>query len=157
MQSKIFYVEDNADDVMLMTLAMKKAGVDAKLEVAADGDKAIAALQNDGGTPPNCVLLDLKLPTITGLELLAWIRQQPALKRMPVIMLTSSLLPKDINQAYDLGANSYLIKPPDLESLVELAKTIASYWLQTNTPPAPASTAAPTPVSAADSYDALSE
>lgn len=140
MQSKIFYVEDNADDVMLMTLALKKAGVDAKLEVAADGDKAIAALQNDGGAAPNCVLLDLKLPTITGLELLAWIRRQPNLKRLPVIMLTSSLLPGDINQAYDLGANSYLIKPPDLESLIHLAKTIDHYWLRTNTPPAPALT-----------------
>jgi len=139
MQSKIFYVEDNPDDVTLMTLAFRKAGVDVKLEVASDGEKAMDALQNGTSDPePKCVLLDLKLPTITGLELLAWIRQQPRLKRLPVVMLTSSLLPGDINQAYDLGANSYLIKPPDLESLITLAKTIYHYWLKINTPPAAA-------------------
>jgi len=142
MQSKIFYVEDNPDDVTLMTLAFKKAGVEAKLEIATDGDKAIAALQNGAAdNPPSCVLLDVKLPTITGLDVLTWIRKQPNLKRLPVIMLTSSLLPGDINLAYDLGANSYLIKPSDLTSLVQLAQTITHYWLQTNTPPGtPAST-----------------
>src|SRR5580765_3293981 len=99
MQSKIFYVEDNPDDVTLMTLAFKKAGVEAKLEIATDGDKAISALQNGAAdTPPSCVLLDVKLPTITGLDVLTWIRKQPDLKRLPVIMLTSSLLPGDINQ-----------------------------------------------------------
>lgn len=137
MLHKILHVEDNPDDVMLVALAFRKAGVDASLEVATDGDKAIAALKN-GGEPsgPSCVLLDLKLPSISGLEVLSWIRQQPHLKRLPVIMLTSSLIPGDINNAYDLGANSYLIKPADLESLISLAKTIDHYWLHTNTPPA---------------------
>ncbi len=136
MEPKILHVEDNPDDVMLIGLAFRKAGVAAKLEVAPDGDQAIAALQNrPTGTQPNCVLLDIKLPSKSGLEVLAWIRQQPDLKRLPVIMLTSSLLPGDINRAYDLGANSYLIKPPDLETLVALARTIDQYWLHTNTPP----------------------
>ncbi len=69
--------------------------------------------------------------------MLSWIRNNPAPRRLPVIMLTSSLLPADVSQAYDLGANSYLIKPPNLESLIELAKTIDLYWVRTNTRPPP--------------------
>ncbi len=136
MENRILHVEDNSDDVMLMSLAFRKAGVDAKLEVASDGDKAIATLKEAARVaPPACVLLDIKLPSISGLEVLSWIRQQPQLKRLPVIMLTSSLLPDDINQAYDRGANSYLLKPPDLDSLIALARTIDNYWLHANTPP----------------------
>jgi len=101
-----------------------------------DGQKAIALLSNEpSALPPTCVLLDIKLPSLSGFEVLSWIRQQPGLKRLPVVMLTSSTLPSDINQAYDLGANSYLVKPPSLETLIELAKTIDLYWLRTNTPP----------------------
>ncbi len=138
MDTKILHVEDNPDDVLLVAMAFRKAGVVAKLEVATDGQKAIAALTNGAMTaPPACVLLDVKLPVLSGLEVLSWIRQQPKLKRLPVVMLTSSLLPSDINQAYDLGANSYLVKPPNLEALIELAKTIDLYWLRTNTPPGP--------------------
>ena len=121
---------------MLMGLAFRKAGAAVRLDVAPDGEKAIELLTNLGSeVAPACVLLDVKLPTISGLEVLAWIRQQPNLKRLPVIMFTSSLLPEDINQAYDLGANSYLLKPSDLDALVSLAKTIEHYWLQLNTPP----------------------
>jgi CheY-like chemotaxis protein len=136
MQHRILHVEDNPDDVMLMGLAFRKAGAAVRLDVAPDGEKAIELLTNLGSeVAPACVLLDVKLPTISGLEVLAWIRQQPNLKRLPVIMFTSSLLPEDINQAYDLGANSYLLKPSDLDALVSLAKTIEHYWLQLNTPP----------------------
>jgi CheY-like chemotaxis protein len=131
----ILHVEDNPDDVVLTAMAFRKAGVDAKLEVATDGDKAIALLSGSlSGSPPACVLLDIKLPTLSGLDVLAWIRKHPNFRRLPVIMLTSSSISSDINQAYDLGANSYLIKPPDLDSLIELAKTIDLYWLRTNTP-----------------------
>jgi CheY-like chemotaxis protein len=136
MENKILHVEDNPDDVMLMALAFRKAGVAAQLEVASDGEKAIAALSNGlAGDHLACVLLDIKLPSISGLEVLAWLRTQPKIKRVPVVMLTSSLLPGDINRAYDLGANSYLVKPPDLESLITLARTIDQYWLRTNTRP----------------------
>jgi len=137
MEHRILHVEDNIDDVMLVALAFRKAGVKARLEVASDGGKAVAMLQNDlSATSMACILLDVKLPTISGLDVLAWLRSQPTLKRLPVIMLTSSLLPGDINRAYDLGANSYLVKPADLDSLVTLARTIDRYWLQTNTRPA---------------------
>jgi CheY-like chemotaxis protein len=132
--NRILHVEDNPDDVLLTKMAFHKAGTNVQLEVAPDGEKAIAMLENGGG-PPACVLLDIKLPNLSGFDVLAWIRNQPALKRIPVIMLTSSLLPEDIDRAYELGANSYLIKPPDLNSLIALAKVIDQYWLRTNTLP----------------------
>jgi two-component system response regulator len=135
MDEKILHVEDNSDDVMLTALAFRKAGVVACIEVASDGGQAMNILQACGGDPPVCVLLDIKLPTSSGLELLAWIRNQPTLRRLPVIMLTSSLLSSDIEKAYDLGANSYLLKPANLESLIGLARTIDAYWLKANTRP----------------------
>ena len=137
MDNKILHVEDNPDDVMLTAMAFRKAGISVQIAVATDGDEAIAALRPGASSSlPACVLLDIKLPTKSGLEVLAWIRSQPRVKRLPVVMLTSSLLPKDINDAYDLGANSYLIKPPNLETLISLAQTIAQYWLRTNIQPA---------------------
>jgi CheY-like chemotaxis protein len=137
MENKILHVEDNPDDVMLMNLAFSRAGIAAKLHVVNDGDQAIAALANGafGGGAPVCVLLDVKLPRVSGLEVLAWIRNQPSLKRLPVILLTSSSQTADINRAYDLGANSFLVKPPDLDSLTQLVKTVAHYWVQTNVRP----------------------
>lgn len=137
MDNKILHVEDNPDDVMLMNLAFTRAGIPARLHVVSDGDEAIAALENGalGSGPPVCVLLDVKLPRVSGLEVLAWIRNQPHLRRLPVILLTSSSQSADINRAYDLGANSFLVKPPDLDSLTQLVKTVAHYWVQTNVRP----------------------
>ena len=138
MSNNILHVEDNADDVMLTAMAFRKAGVLVQIDVATNGDEAIAALQSaPPSSLPACVLLDIKLPSKSGLEVLTWIRSHPPTKRLPVVMLTSSLLPRDINDAYDLGANSYLIKPPNLETLVSLAQMIADYWLRTNTHPIP--------------------
>jgi CheY-like chemotaxis protein len=140
MENKILHVEDNPDDVMLMNLAFSRAGVAARLHVVTDGNEAIAALQQGSGasgSPPICVLLDVKLPRVSGLEVLEWIRKQPRLKRMPVILLTSSNQSADINRAYDLGANSFLVKPPDLDSLTQLVKTVAHYWVDTNVRPVP--------------------
>jgi CheY-like chemotaxis protein len=137
MTNTILHVEDNPDDVLLVALAFRKAGLDINLETATDGGRAIELLQNGMATsPPACVLLDIKLPTVSGLEVLKWIRSQPNLRRLPVVMFTSSFLRDDINRAYDLGANSYLTKPADLDALVGLAKTIDLYWLKTNTRPA---------------------
>lgn len=134
MEHKVLHVEDNPDDVMLMSLAFRRAGLQTHVDVASDGEQAIAALKN-GSSLPACVLLDLKLHGKSGLEILAWIRQQPHLKRLPVICLTSSCQPGDISQAYDLGANSFLVKPPDLPGLVELVSTVDHYWVHTNVRP----------------------
>ena len=136
MENKILHVEDNPDDVMLMNLAFSRAGIAARLDVVNDGDEAIAALGAlTNGAAPVCVLLDVKLPRVSGLEVLAWIRNQPHLKRLPVILLTSSSQTADINRAYDLGANSFLVKPADLDSLTQLVKTVAHYWVHTNVRP----------------------
>jgi CheY-like chemotaxis protein len=138
MENTILHVEDNPDDVELMNLAFNRAGVSAKLHVVNDGHQAISALEKgafSGGLLPACVLLDVKLPRISGLEVLAWIRDQPQLRRLPVILLTSSGQAADINRAYDLGANSFLVKPPDLEALTQLVKTVAHYWVRTNVRP----------------------
>jgi CheY-like chemotaxis protein len=137
MENQILHVEDNPDDVMLMNLAFNRAGISARLHVVSDGDAAITALEQSSlnGGPPVCVLLDVKLPRVSGLEVLAWIREQPRLRRLPVILLTSSSQTADINRAYDLGANSFLVKPPDLDSLTQLVKTVAHYWVQTNVRP----------------------
>lgn len=137
MENQILHVEDNPDDVMLMNLAFNRAGIAARLHVVNDGDEAITALEKStlNGGAPVCVLLDVKLPRVSGLEVLAWIREQPRLRRLPVILLTSSSQTADINRAYDLGANSFLVKPPDLDSLTQLVKTVAHYWVQTNVRP----------------------
>lgn len=132
----IFYVEDSSDDVFLTEMAFRKAGVKVPLDVANSGEEAIARLQKyDQANPPVCILLDIKLPGTTGLEVLAWVRKQPSLRLVPVVMLTSSLLPADINQAYQLGANSYLVKPATLDELIKLACLIGQYWLACNTSP----------------------
>ena len=136
MQLKILHVEDNADDVMLVGLAFRKAATAALIEVATDGEKAIAALNDCSDSIPSCVLLDIKLPRRSGLEVLDWIRQRPApLRWLPVVILTSSTHSVDVNRAYDLGANSYLAKPDTAAGLLELMSSFQSYWLRFNQGP----------------------
>jgi CheY-like chemotaxis protein len=130
----ILHVEDNPDDALLVAMAFRKAGVGARLKLATDGKEAIAALQQSSvGATPACVLLDVKLTDKSGFEVLSWIRSQPHFKQLPVVLLSSSNHPEDVSRAYEHGANSYLVKPHDLHSLVEMAKTIDLYWVRTNT------------------------
>jgi DNA-binding response OmpR family regulator len=89
--------------------------------------------QSSVGATPACVLLDVKLTDKSGFEVLSWIRSQPHFKQLPVVLLSSSNHPEDVSRAYEHGANSYLVKPHDLHSLVEMAKTIDLYWVRTNT------------------------
>jgi DNA-binding response OmpR family regulator len=112
------------------------------MQVIQDGDAAIDYLDGvndyadrDRYPFPVLILLDLKLPRRSGLEVLGWLRQQPELKRLPVIILTSSQENTDVNRAYDLGANSYLVKPLGLNALVEVVTTINMYWLLLNESP----------------------
>jgi CheY-like chemotaxis protein len=134
MERHILHVEDNPDDAMLLALAFRKAGIAVQLKVVTSGEQAMAALL--GGEPlPACVLLDNKLDGKSGLEVLTWIRAHSELRHLPVVVLTSSSDPNEIDLAYEGGANSYLVKPADLESLVELVKTIDQYWLRTNAGP----------------------
>jgi CheY-like chemotaxis protein len=135
----ILLVEDDPNDVLLMQRAFRKANLTNPLHVARDGLEAIEYLSHQGKftdatryPAPTLILLDLKMPRKNGFEILEWLRQQPGLKRTVAVVLSSSDERADINRAYDLGANSYLVKPGDFEALVELVTTLASYWLTAN-------------------------
>jgi CheY-like chemotaxis protein len=151
MNELILHVEDDPNDVTLVGMAFRKAQLEISLFAATDGDQAVHYLAGDGiyadrtAHPlPTLVLLDLKLPRKSGLEVLAWLRAQshPYLRRVPVVMLTSSNQPDDIDAAYDLGANSYLVKPGDLRVLVEMFKSLHQYWFCCNARPGAAATMA---------------
>ncbi len=138
----ILIVEDDPNDVLLLQRAFKKANIVVPLQTVGHGDDAVAYLAGDGQyadreqyPAPILVLLDLKLPRRSGLEVLEWIRAQSGLRRLPVVVLTSSKEADDINKAYDLGANSYLVKPVGFDSLLALVKSLQMYWLTLNQQP----------------------
>lgn len=138
----ILVVEDDTNDQILIKRAFRDAKVANAIVAVSDGDEAVRYLSGEGEFSnrakyplPLLVLLDLKLPRRTGLEVLQWIRAQEGLKRMVVVILTSSKASLDINRAYDLGANSYLVKPVSFESLVSTFKSFDVYWLLLNEKP----------------------
>ncbi|HJQ67160.1 MAG TPA: response regulator [Gemmatimonadales bacterium] len=138
----ILIVEDDPNDVLLIQRAFKKANILVPLRTVNHGDEAVAYLGGEGTyadrgqyPEPILVLLDLKLPRRSGLEVLEWIRAQSRLRRLPVVVLTSSKETDDINRAYDRGANSYLVKPVGFDSLLELVKSLEMYWLTLNQRP----------------------
>ncbi len=138
----ILLVEDEPNDVFLFERAFKKLNLSGNLQIVSDGEAAIAYLTGEGKYEdrekfpiPSLILLDLKLPRISGLEILSWLRQQPGLKRLLVVVLSSSKETIDINRAYDLGANSYLVKPVAFGTLVNIVKTLDLYWLAFNERP----------------------
>ena len=135
----LLLVEDNEDDVFLMRRALKGARVTNPLFVVDDGQQALDYLAGTGKFAdreqhplPGVVFLDLKLPFLSGHEVLAWIRRQKALESLVVIVLTSSNEASDLSRCYALGANSYLVKPPTPEQLEDLAKAFKWYWLEYN-------------------------
>jgi len=142
-QCTVLLVEDEPNDVFLIQRAFRKANLMNPIQAVSDGEQAIAYLTGqreyaDRQTYPMpvMILLDLKLPRKTGLEVLAWLRQQPSpLKRVPVVVLTSSKQSTDINKAYDLGANSYLVKPVAFEGLLQMVKALDLYWMILNEKP----------------------
>ena len=141
-QNVLLHVEDDPNDVVLLQRAFKKANTQISIQAVTDGDKAVAYLSGAGEYAdrekfplPNVTLLDLKMPRKSGLEVLEWIRRQPSLRRLVVIVFTSSKHDEDVNKAYDLGANSYLVKPVGFDMLVEVAKLIQSYWIDRNERP----------------------
>jgi CheY-like chemotaxis protein len=137
----VLHVEDDSNDVLLFQHACQKAGVPLDLQNVTDGDEAIAYLTGEAEFGnrrlhplPGLVLLDLKMPRISGFEVLLWIRQEQRFRGLPVVVLTSSNQPADVERAYQSGANSYLVKPVDFNGLVDLAKNVHSYWLTFNEP-----------------------
>lgn len=140
----VLLVEDSVDDVLLVRRALNKAGLAVRLEVAADGDAALACLGADTSDrerlAPDLILLDLKLPRRSGLDVLRWIRSRAELAATPVVVLTSSAEHEDIQGAYAAGANSYLQKPVAFQGLVQLLTALDLYWFRHNltAPPFPA-------------------
>jgi CheY-like chemotaxis protein len=139
----VLLVEDEENDILFVQRAFKHAGILNPLEITRNGDEAVAYLQGAGKFAdrtkfplPVFVLLDLKMPRRSGLEVLAWAKEQTGLKRIPIVVLTSSKNDADVNRAYELGANSYLVKPVSFEGLIELVKSLQLYWLVLNERPA---------------------
>ena len=135
-EQPILIVEDNPDDRILLQRAFRRARLANPVHMVTDGEEAVAYLLGEGrfadreANPfPVLVLLDLKLPRRSGLEVLRWMREHPTLRRLPVVVLTSSKEQSDINVAYDLGANSYLTKPVEFDALIELVSTLNLFWL----------------------------
>jgi CheY-like chemotaxis protein len=136
----VIVVEDDEHEVLLLKRAFQAVRVKNPVLLFRDGQAVIDYLSRLGADDenqiadalPGLMLLDLKTPRRNGLEVLEWVRAQPVLKRLVVVMMSTSDYARDINRAYDLGCNSYLLKPVSLDRLVEIVQLLDSYWLRTN-------------------------
>jgi len=133
----VLLVEDSDDDIMVIRKAFQRARIPNPLYVVKDGEAAIAYLTGKGKYAvrdeyplPALVLLDLKLPGMDGFEVLSWIRQTPGMSGLRVVVLTSSDSIRDVNAAYELGANSFMVKEMDFQNTVELARLLKDFWLE---------------------------
>lgn len=137
--SIILLVEDNPDDAELVRYAFEKAGVQNPLVIVTDGDAAVhfvgrtgAYADRTGHPMPELILLDLKLPRRSGVEVLRFIREHEPTKNTPVVVLTSSDQEEDVRRSYELGANSYLVKPIGRDALIEMVRILEAYWIRLN-------------------------
>jgi len=135
--SAVVLVEDRTDDVMLILRTFERAGISNPLQVVKSGEEALQYLQGSfrfadrSRYPlPQLILLDLKLTGMDGFEVLNWIRQESNIRTVPVLVLTASDRIQDVNRAYTLGANSFLVKPLEFENYEALGKLLRNYWLQ---------------------------
>ena len=135
-EAVILIAEDSEDDMALIRLAFLKGKLINPIQFVRNGEEAIAYLKGEGPYAnrveyplPCLVLLDLKMPRKNGFEVLEWIRQQPGMNGLRVVVLTTSQEIRDVNQAYQLGANSFLVKPTDLHDFVAMTRALAGYWL----------------------------
>jgi CheY-like chemotaxis protein len=134
-QDLVLIAEDNPDDALLLRRALEKAGIAARLKIVSDGEEMLLYLQakgayaDRGANPmPSLIILDLKMPRRSGLEVLAWIAENPELAVVPTIVLSASNLDNDVRTAYNLGANTYFVKPTTFEELVETMRMVETYW-----------------------------
>lgn len=135
-EATILLIEDQEDDIFMITHAFKRGCISNPFRVVRDGEEAIAYLSGNGVFAdrgkfpmPGLVLLDLELPRLNGFDVLRWIRHQPHLSALRVIVLTASSNARDVNMAYQLGANSFLVKSEDFQQLVALSRTLSTFWL----------------------------
>jgi CheY-like chemotaxis protein len=142
MQPVVLLADDNADDVLALRHALRRAGIDVPLQVVEDGEEAIAYLRGVGKFSnraefplPDLLLLDLRMPKLDGFEVLEWLRQQPSLAPLRTIVLTMSDDVFDVDRAFALGANSFLTKSMDLLDFGNILETTFNYWLKTTRAP----------------------
>jgi CheY-like chemotaxis protein len=140
----VLLVEDDPNDVEFTLHALKSNHLINPVHVVRDGAEALEFLFRTGryadrppASGPKVVLLDLKLPKVDGLEVLERVRSDPTLQNLPVVMLTSSREERDVIESYQLGANSYIVKPVDFDRFTEAVRTVGLYWLLLNRPPVP--------------------
>ena len=140
----ILLAEDNPDDIRLIRMAFEKAGFVNPLAVVRNGAEAIQYLKGQGHYTnrelfpiPAIILLDLKMPIMSGFEVLSWLRQRAEWKCLPVVVLTTSFYGPDIEKAYDLGANSFITKSVDLEEFVGTVRQLCKFWLHDTRLPTP--------------------
>lgn len=130
----VLLVEDDLNDIFLVKRAFKRTEIPNPLHVVTDGVEAIRYLQGEGDADrqlypmPRLVVMDIKMPRKTGFEVLEWIKSDCVLKRVPVVIVSSSDQTADINKAYELGANAYMIKPVNFKSVENLFQSITHYW-----------------------------
>jgi CheY-like chemotaxis protein len=139
---EILFVEDSMDDATLTIRALKKGGFNSKLHHVINGAEALDFMYCKGAYTersdkefPKLILLDLKMPKVSGLQVLEKIKSDPALKSIPVVMLTSSNEGPDIEKCFELGANSYIVKPVDSDNFFNAVKEIGLYWTTLSQPP----------------------
>ena len=138
----ILVAEDDEDYVLLIRQVFAKAHIPNPMHVVWNGEEAIAYLKGEGKYAnreeyplPDIFLLDLKMPRINGFEVLKWVRQQPGLANIRILVLTSSDAIRDVNEAYQLGANSFLVKPMDFQDFTHLSRLIADFWFKASRTP----------------------
>ena len=139
---EILLVEDNPQDLELALRALQKSRLSNRIQIARDGTEALEYIFCEGPhaarkieQTPKLILLDLKLPKIDGLEVLRRVKGDPRTKSIPVVVLTSSKEQKDILESYQLGVNSYIVKPVNFESFFTAVGKLGMYWLLLNQPP----------------------
>ncbi len=125
----ILLVEDNPDDEELMLHSLRERSAPVRVEVAHDGEEALAYLRARGHPAPRMILLDIKLPRVDGLEVLAEVKTDARLRHIPVVLFTSAGHEGELLRGYKLGANSYVVKPVDYERFAEVVRQLSSYWL----------------------------
>lgn len=138
----VLLAEDEPNDVFLLKHAFEKASVENPLYTVSDGQEAIDYLSGTGKFSdriqfpfPNLLILDLKMPRKTGLQVLQWLQNDQKLRNLPTIILSSSAHPDDVDKAYLLGANAFIVKPLSVQERTELARMIKCFWLVMNEPP----------------------